>query len=62
MPLPDADSTPREVATFVLPGAVGLGLGAFVGLVAGHTVTATAALAAVGLVAGHAVGYLLSGR
>jgi hypothetical protein len=58
MPTPNADATPREIAAFVLPGAVGVGLGAFVGLVSAESLVAIAGLAVVFGVAGHALGYL----
>jgi hypothetical protein len=52
----DLQEDPRDEATIVVPGAVGVGLGAVVGLVAFESVAAAAVLALVGATAGHAAG------
>lgn len=58
MPAVDADSDPKEIATFVLPAGVGIGLGVFVGLLVESFFVAVL-LGALGATAGHAVGFLL---
>lgn len=58
MPGVDADSDPKEIATFVLPAGVGIGLGVFVGLLV-ESPFVVVALGVLGAAAGHAVGYLL---
>ena len=58
MPAVDADPDPREIATFVLPAGVGIGLGVFVGLLV-ESLFLAVVLGALGAGAGHAVGYML---
>jgi hypothetical protein len=52
----ELDEHPRDVATLVVPGAVGLGVGAFVGLVVVESVAVVGLLAVAGAAAGHAAG------
>ena len=56
------DPETRDAATFILSGAVGVGLGVAVGMLLAESVAVVAASAALGAVAGHLLGYLVVRR
>lgn len=62
MPTGKVDPETRDAATFILPGAVGVGIGVAVGMLLTESVAVVAAFAALGAVAGHVFGYLIVRR
>lgn len=55
----ELSDSPRDVAAFVLPGTVGIGVGVFLGVLLSQSFLVIAVLAVVGAIAGNAVGYWL---
>ncbi|MFQ3320177.1 MAG: hypothetical protein ACI8UR_001712 [Natronomonas sp.] len=54
-----AGSSPREISAFIFPGAVGIGVGIFIGLFVADSAVVAGALALLCGLAGHAAGYLV---
>lgn len=54
-----ACSDARDAATLIVPGAVGIGIGVFVGTLVSESLVVLGAFALLGAAVGHVAGYLV---